>query len=134
MQHAADNHDDVSSSVSATWMDIYVVYSACIGVVSFMMGAVDRDPLLAVWGIWTFCAIAYFARDRCTWSYKCDIAVIAAALPVVVFSGRVLFQIVAAIQIATHFGLLIEWNFMRHMHAAVTEQPTIEDDADCVDM
>ena len=94
---------DVLREPEVTWMDIYILYSVLIGTVAILTGAFDLNALVAVWGIWTVCAIAYFARDRRTWSPKCDAAVIVLALPIAaVPSGRSAIQLAACIQIVIH--------------------------------
>ena len=139
MDSSDDDSDDISDNARVTWMDMYIVYSAATGVVAFMTGAVRNWAVLSIWGIWTFCAIAYFARDRQTWSYKCDVAIIAAALPIAVRDKYGLFQFIAGMQIAVHVCLLVEHNYRWRMQAIATsstesEATADDDDSDCIEM
>ena len=139
MDSSDDDSDDISDNPRVTWMDMYIVYSAAIGVVAFMTGAVHNWAVLSIWGIWTFCAIAYFARDRRTWSYKCDLAIIAVALPIAVRNEYGLFQFIAGMQITLHVCLLVEYNYRWRMHvnamsAAEAATTTDDDDSNCIEM
>ena len=125
MQQEDADHDDVLYAPEATWMDLYVLYSFLIGAVAIVTGTMDRDALTAVWGIWTSCAIAYFARDRHTWSHRCDVAVIIIAIPVAtVPTKRHAIQLVAYIQIAIHAWLVVKWRLrLRRDASAAMDSP-----------
>ena len=132
MQQEDAAHGDVLHAPEATWMDIYVLYSFLIGAVAIITGALDANALTAVWGIWTSCAIAYFARDRHTWSHRCDIAVIIIAIPVAtVPTKRHAIQLVAYLQIAVHAWLLVQWRLRLRRYVSTARDPvTLHSDDD----
>ena len=125
MREGDTDHDDVLHASEATWMDFYVLYSFLIGAVAIVTGTLDKDVLTAVWGMWTSCAIAYFARDRQTWSHRWDAAVIIIAIPVAtVPDRRHVIQFVAYLQIAIHAELLVQWKLrLRRDSSASTSPP-----------
>ena len=126
MQQAAAVDDDILHASTVTWMDFYVLYSFIIGIVAFVTATIDKNALTATWGIWTSCAIAYFARDRQTWSPKCDVAVIMFAVPVATASSkRHAIQFVAFLQIAIHFGLLVARKYQLHKTSEAAENAPV---------
>ena len=139
MSNDSNSDSDVldADDTRATWMDIYVLYSAIIGLVAFMTGIADVNAWVSVWGLWTFCSVPYFARERRIWSWKCDVTMVVTALPIVsIATDRVVMRLVAWIQIAVHILLLIERPFQRRMQRAATahETDSSSSDADCAEM
>tara|TARA_B100000963_G_scaffold360203_1_gene390224 strand:+ start:29868 stop:30284 length:417 start_codon:yes stop_codon:yes gene_type:complete len=129
---------DIFETQRASWMDMYVVYSCVLGTIAFFTGALHNNPMLAVWGIWTFCAIAYFARDRRTWCYKSDFAVIALSLPVATQTKNGMFQELAWVQIVIHVWLLLRFVFRTQMPPFDEQTPAetvlSDTDSECVEM
>ena len=134
---ASDSDVSDEDDARATWMDIYVLYSAVVGLVAFCTGIVDANGWVSVWGLWTCCSIPYFAKDRLLWSWKCDVVMIATAFPVVFAeTNRNVMRLVAWIQIAVHLLLLAEWQFRRRVRqtATVRESSGSEENGDCTEM